>query len=138
MEGYEYLRASKVSPERIVIGDRCIHDSAAYRIANVKLGWMTQEQAEEIEKITKVLYPPELTNPNLVILNPSFQTLRKHLQKRWEEEGKSWKFKERDMEYLESVHKSFEELKELENSIYIGNEFTLRDIERIIEWIKNN
>lgn len=135
MENYEYLRAAKTNPKKIVIGDRCVYDGVAYRNANVKLGWISQSEADKIRVISPILYPPELLSPQVVFLNPDFETLKEHLKTRWKEE-KSWKFKETEMDYLRAVHECFEELKESPNSLYLGEEFSDLDLQRIIDWVQ--
>ena len=126
MENYEYLVAALKHPDKLVIGDRSVHDSRTYRKACVKLGWLTEEQSQEMEKKLPILNLEELLDPYAIVLNSGIDVCRNHLKKRQEETN--WvKFKEQDTDYLTAVCESFETFKGLENIFYIDRKIDYKD-----------
>ncbi len=117
-ESYEYLVAAKKQKDKLIIGDRSVYDAIAYRAAGIELGWLTEEQDKEIEEKLKILNLEEVLTPYCIVLNPGFETCKKHLEKRWKET--SWiKYNEKDMEYLECVCRSFEMFRDYDKVWYI-------------------
>ena len=137
-ENYEYFAAAKREPGKLIIGDRCRYDTCIYRIAGIKLGWISKEQDIEIEEKLRILNLDELMEPFCIILNPGFESCQNHLQKRWNETG--WiKFMETNMNYLKEVCESFQELKSINNILYIGENIDYSKkcaLDNIKNWIK--
>jgi thymidylate kinase len=40
IENYEYWALAIREPGKIIIGDRCVYDGLAYRMAGIQLGWI--------------------------------------------------------------------------------------------------
>lgn len=136
-ENYEYYIAAKRQSNNLIIGDRCIYDSRAYRDAYLKLGLLTKEQDLKIETNLSILNLEELIHPLCIILNPGFNVCKRNLEKRWSETG--WiKFMEKNMEYLKAVCDSYEYFRAKENIYYIDEEITSsldQIVYKIIGWL---
>jgi len=138
-ENYEYLVAAKKDPNKLIIGDRCMVDSKAYRTAGVKLGWISKKEDEEIEERLRILNLDELLDPQCIILNPGFEVCKRNLEKRWKKTG--WvKYKEKDMNYLRIVCDTFEEFEHQQGFLYIGEEidYSKGEITKEVEkWVES-
>ena len=138
IENYEYLMIARREQDKLVIGDRCIHDAHVYGEAGTTLGWLTKEQSSKIEENLRILNQPDLLDPYCIILNPGFEVCKEHLKKRWKETG--WiKFMETDLRYLEVVCESFKGFQGREDFFYIGDEpdYSKAEIlDELVEWIR--
>lgn len=137
IENYEYLDIARKNPDKIVLGNRCFYDVLAYHEAYFKRGWMNEEEESVLISGLIHLFPGELAEPNIIVLNPGFEVCKRHLKMRWETKKK--KFMEDDMDYLRTACESYERFRYYENVLYINHEIDLKnsyDIDRIGEWME--
>ena len=137
IENFEYLQIAERTPEKTVLGNRCIYDNDAYTLAYHARGWITKDELERYERMTYDLYLPQLQEPLAIVLNPPFPVVKAHLEKRWEEKGKKWR--ENDLEYLTAACNAYTTFKERPNVHYIDHEVNLsgkNDIQEIANWFE--
>ena len=137
IENYEYLDIAKKNPDKIVLGNRCIYDVFAYNQVYYKKGWISKETFDFYKKSSRDFFNDENEEPWAIFLNPGFETVYKHLEKRWKEKGKKWK--EDDLEYTRFACQAYEYFKGNENIFYINHEISLEskeDIKKVNGWIK--
>lgn len=137
IENYEYLDIARKNPEKIILGNRCFYDVLAYHEAYFKRGWINKEEKESIFKGLGFLFPGELAEPNIIVLNPGFEVCKRHLQMRWETKKK--KFMENDMDYLKAACEAYKRFRDYSNVMYIDHEIDLKstyDIDKISDWIE--
>jgi thymidylate kinase len=137
IENFEYLSAAKNSPDKVVLGNRCVYDVLAYTQSYFNLGWLDAVKYTGCMQVIFNLFLGDLNNPRAIILNPGFEVCLRHLEKRWSEKGKKWR--EGDMEYLREVVENFKTFRNKDNILYLDREFCLNDrnqIDYINEWLK--
>ncbi len=137
IENYEYLDIARKNPDKIILGNRCFYDVLAYHEAYFERGWMNEEEKDVLVSGLTHLFPGELAEPNVIILNPGFEVCKRHLRMRWKTKKK--KFMEDDMDYLRAACEAYERFRDYSNVFYIDYEIDLKDsydIERISEWIE--
>ena len=132
IEGYEYQEHAKNNPHNIILGNRCKYDVFCYDEAYFKRGWINELENVKLNVLAGVVYN-QLDNPITIILNPGFETCKRHLEKRWETKKK--KFLEDDMDYLRCVCDSYESYKNHENILYIDHEIETEDLIDITNFI---
>jgi deoxyadenosine/deoxycytidine kinase len=129
------------NPGKDIIADRCIYDLIAYDNAFEQLGWISKDEGKRNHETIQNLFAPEDSMmpsmpQNVAILNPPFETLVEHLQKRWKTAQKKWR--EEDFEYLKEVHKAYRLLPEfyyIENLLVIETNTTLEEeVEMFMRW----
>jgi deoxyadenosine/deoxycytidine kinase len=137
LENFEYLQIAEANPEKIILGNRCIYDQRAFNEVYVRHGWLTQHEREQYDTLAELLYPSALSNPKAIILNPGFEVVWQHLQRRWETEEKKWH--EDDREYVHYACDAYLPLKEAPSVFYIDHEISLdssRDVEAVQSWLE--
>ena len=138
VENFEYLDIAKQNPEKIIIGNRCIYDQQTYNEVYHQRGWVTDEELWLSNTLAANFYIESLRNPNAIVLNPGFDIVTRHLQKRWKEKGKKWN--EDDQEYTRLACELYEKLRNRPNVFYIDHEINLESKVEIIEaseWLDN-
>jgi thymidylate kinase len=91
---------------RILIGDRCIHDTLAYVTAYERLGWISADEVVRVRGLAKFLFGPTDWPDRVIFLAPTVDQARSHLEARWKTEAPGWR--EDDRQYLETAVASFE------------------------------
>jgi len=137
IENFEYLEFAKNNPEKIVLGNRCVYGVLAYNWVYYKRGWIDEENYNMLNLHTRDCFKYENQSPLAIILNPGFETVRRHLQKRWGEAGKKWR--EDDERYTELACLAYEQFKNLENVLYIPREADFesgRDVNECFGWME--
>jgi deoxyadenosine/deoxycytidine kinase len=135
IENYEYAETADKNPGKIIIGNRCIYDCLAYNKIYYERGWISKETYDFSEELCKYAFAD--TNPYAIIINPGFETVKKHLEQRWKETKKR-KWGEEDMKFVEITCNVFEEFKGKENIHYIDHEVDLEgriELNEVNEWM---
>ena len=138
IESFEYLKIAKENQGKIVLGNRCIYDSLAYLWVYYKKNWVSEEIYEIYNKHINYFFRDENLRPRVIILNPGFEIILKHLEERWKKNKKKWK--EEDLEYTELACQAFEAYNDKENILYLDHEINLDSRIEIIEignWCQN-
>ena len=102
--------------DKILLVGRCFYDAIAYTQAFFNLGWIDEEQFNNLNLVTEAIFPkkPE----KIIVLNPSLDTLQRQIQSRWKIQEKKWR--EDDFQYLAEVYNQFEIMKN--NDLYLSDE----------------
>jgi deoxyadenosine/deoxycytidine kinase len=138
IENFETMQIAEKNLDKTVIGNRCIYDNDAYTIAYHLRGWITTDERERYEAMTNDLYLPALREPHAIVLNPPFDVVKRHLEKRWQEKGKKWR--EGDLEYLAAACDAYTTFKDRKNVHYIDHEIDLAedtDIKKVSMWFES-
>jgi len=136
VENFEYLEFAKNNPGRIVLGNRCIYDVLAYNWIYVMKNWIDKDTYKKYNLFTFCSFKNENSEPLAIIVNPGLNIVKKHLEKRWNEEGKKWR--EEDIHYAELACQAYERFQNKENILYLNKEIDLEsrsDIKKAYEWI---
>ncbi len=92
-----------------VLCNRCIYDTLAYVRAYEQIRWLTSLERKKLELAGSIIFsgsPEDFRVPqNLIILNPSLETLQRQLRLRWAKGVKKWN--EENLEYLAAVREEF-------------------------------
>ena len=137
IENFCYYNIANQNPEKTVIGNRCIYDQLVFDEVYVKLGWITEDYRKKLDESSQLFYHPNLINPNVIILNPGFDVVKRHLEERWIKKGKKWK--EDNEEYVRLACEGYEKYKDKDNVLYIDHEINLErkeEFESTIEWLR--
>lgn len=137
IENFEYLETAKRNPEKIILANRCIYDVLAYNEVYFKRGWISEETRDRYDGYAREFFREENAEPFAIVLNPGFEAVRKHLEKRWREKGKKWR--EEDLEYARLTCSAYEQFQDREGIFYINHEIDLEskvEIEECSEWIE--
>ncbi|MDD5191876.1 MAG: AAA family ATPase [Candidatus Nanoarchaeia archaeon] len=137
LENFEYLETARRNPDKIVLGNRCIYDQLTYNLVYAYRGWLDKNKVEKYNLLSENLYINSLKEPFAIVLNPGFDVVKKHLEKRWQEKGKKWR--EDDWEYDRLACDVYEQFKDNEKIFYINHEIDLNsgdEISRVYEWMK--
>jgi len=137
IENYEYWRAARSFPEKLVIGDRCIYDTQVFTNMCVQLGWFSQEKADLLCKNLSVLYRPELIGPWAIVLNPGFEISKRHLKAR-RNSGHWVKFGEKDDGFLKASCEAFKSLRDHQRVLYLEERANSPAIQKIKDWMHSN
>ncbi len=138
LENFEYLKIARENPDKIVVGNRCIYDQYAFNEVYLKRGWIDKETKEKYDELSAMFYLDVLRKPYAIVLNPGFESVKRHLEERWKVKGKKWR--EDDLEYILLVCETYEAFRTNENIFYIDHEISLNsdsDINEIREWLSN-
>jgi len=138
IENFEYLDIARKNPEKIILANRGIYDVLAYHEIYFKRGWIRQEEFELLNCFSLETFKGELRNPYAIVVNPGFDVVMQHLQKRWQEKGKKWR--EDDLEYAKLACLSFEQFRENSNIFYIDHEINLEtkvEVFEAFEWLRS-
>lgn len=136
IENFEYLQIAQQNPDKIVIGNRCVYDVLTYNEVYLKKGWINIDEYQNVKKMADILFINENANPKAILLNPGFDAVKRHLEKRWGEKGKKWR--EEDLEYANLACLEYEKLKGHRGIYYIDHEISLEDssvIDELNGWI---
>lgn len=135
IENFEFLQIAKENPEKIVLGNRCLHDVLAYNWVYFNRGWIPKDTYERYNQYARDFFRQDNSEPFAIILNPEFEACKSHLEKRWLEKGKKWR--EEDLEYARLACEAYKRLEGMNNTMYIGHEIDLenREVESISEWL---
>lgn len=131
IENFEYLQIARSNPDRIILGNRCIYDQQIYDKVYYNRGWISEDDFYLSNLLALNFYIPELRKPNAIVLNPGFDVVMAHLEKRWINKGKKWR--EEDLEYTKEACREYENLREKEGIYYIDHEVDLKSGQEIIE-----
>jgi deoxyadenosine/deoxycytidine kinase len=137
IENFEYLKIAKENPDKIILGNRCVYDTLCYVNVYYKRGWISKKTCREYNKHAKDFFRDENQNPYAIVVNPGFEVVKKHLEKRWKEKGKKWR--EEDLEYARLACLEHEKLQDNPLVYYIDHEINLEtreDIEDCNTWIE--
>lgn len=145
IENYEYREIAKKNPEKIVLGNRCIYDQFAYNGVYFSKNWISYKEYTKYNTISEISFVKELQEPYAIILNPGFEVVKKHLEKRWGEKGKKWK--EEDLEYAKLACDAYDRIRYVkersktgkEKILYIDREIDLEsreDIKKVDKWLR--
>jgi thymidylate kinase len=138
IENYEYLLTAKHNPDRIILGNRCFYDVVAYNEVYLNRKWITLGEKEFGDNLAERLFFEENRCPNVIILNPDFEIIKSHLQKRWTEKSKKWR--EEDLEYVRCASLAYQKFKDQENVFYIDKEVDISGdnlLEELCIWMRN-
>ena len=136
LENFEYLQIARQNPEKVILGNRCIYDQYAFNEVFVKRGWIKEEEKERYDENSRLFYLPELHAPRAIVLNPDFNIVTQHLEKRWQTEGVKWR--EQDSEYIWLACEAYKSFRDREEILYIDHRIDLKDKtekDRITDWI---
>jgi hypothetical protein len=134
IENFEYLKIAKENPDKIIIGNRCIYDIFAYNQTYHRKDWIEEDTYQRYDIHAKDFFKSENQEPLAIVVNPGYEVVKKHLEKRWKEKGKKWR--EEDLEYARLVCREFEKLKGNDLIYYIDHEINLETKEEIINCIQ--
>jgi len=137
IENFEYNEIAEKNPDKIIIGNRCIYDCIAYNKIYYERGWISKETYEFSEKLCDYAFAEENLQPYAIVMNPGFEVVKKHLEKRQADTGKK-KWGEDDMEFVKLTCQVFEEFKRHKNIFYIDHETNLESRTELLdvnEWI---
>jgi len=136
IENFECLEIARNNPERIIIGNRCVYDQEVYARVYHKRGWIDEEELNLTWGLRQDAFLEAITTPRAIVLNPGYESVKRHLEKRWSEGKKKWH--EDDEQYTLLACKEYEALHGRDNVLYLDHEIDLRDtfeVERITGWI---
>ena len=136
IENFEYLETAKKTPDKIILGNRCIYDVLAYHWVYHSRGWVSKEDYETYVKYTAEIFLHENAKPYGIVLNPGFDAVMRHLEKRWQEKGKKWR--EDDLEYARLACKAYERFQGRDDILYIDREINLEsrlEVKEGNEWL---
>ncbi|MDO8556800.1 MAG: deoxynucleoside kinase [Nanoarchaeota archaeon] len=136
IENFECLEIARNNPERIVIGNRCAYDQEVYARVYHRRGWIDEEELDLAWDLRRDSFLAAISNPKAIVLNPGYETVKKHLEKRWNEGKKKWH--EDDEQYTLLTCKEYETLNGKDEVLYIDHEIDLNDrseIDKISGWI---
>ena len=136
IENFEYLQIAKDNPEKVILGNRCIYDVKAYNWVYKSRGWITKNTYQLELTYGSAFFREENKEPLAIIVNPGFDVVKKHLEKRWAESGKKWH--EEDMEYASLACKAYEIFRYSDRVLYVDREVDLesnKGLDDIIKWI---
>jgi len=131
IENFEYLKLAKENPDKIILGNRCVYDCQAYHWVFKERGWISQEKYELYDKFLDINFQGELESPKAIVLNPGFEVVKRHLEGRWNGNGKKWR--EDDLDYLELACKAYEKFNGHGKVYYIDHEMNLEDKEEVAD-----
>ena len=112
IEHRENLVYAMTQPSRsVVIGDRCNLDDKAYVAACAELGWITDQNRQDILAHSALTYTMSNTPLpiNFIVLLPPLDWNIERIEERWRE-GQETKWCERNFKYLGVVRQQFEHL----------------------------
>ncbi len=111
IEHRENIVAAMESPENIILGDRCTLDDVMYQTAFLELGWITQEQFNNLEKLQEQTFSlTETPQPMRFILTiPPYPWNVARIEERWRK-NEPVKWRENDLGYLKKVRDAYEVL----------------------------
>jgi hypothetical protein len=138
LENFEYQEIAKQNPCSMIIGNRCIYDQKIYDKVYSERDWIPEEVREHYDLLADNFYINSLKNPQAIVLNPGFEVVKRHLQKRWSEKGKKWR--EDDLDYTRLACLGYERLRGKQNIFYIDQEIDFnhrKDIEDAYEWMRS-
>ncbi|MBW2995540.1 deoxynucleoside kinase [Candidatus Woesearchaeota archaeon] len=128
----DQLNFEKQHPGKIVLGDRCIYDCLIYANAYEKLGWITKQENKKIKQCANTF--DDCKPDNVVVLNPPYETLVKHIKQRWKKSKK--KYREDNFNYLKAVHEEFKQFPFQGNLLYLDEILTVeQEVDKALEWI---
>ncbi|MFA7707451.1 MAG: ATP-binding protein [Candidatus Pacearchaeota archaeon] len=133
-EAKHHLRLQKDNPEKIILGDRCLHDTISYLCAATRHGDLTEEEQEKLLKYQTEIYSKESMPKNIIFVDLPLDHIKAYLKKRWESETKG--FREDQEEYLRIVSDSFRDhFRSVKDFLWIKDpkEF---NVDNIDSWIK--
>lgn len=130
IEHRQNLMGAASKPRSFILGDRSTFDDEAYQDAFLKLGWLSQEEYTNVQKLINFTY--ELTSTpkpcRFIVVLPPYDWNVARLEERWNE-GDELKWRENDLAYLVKVREAFEvKAKELPSE----NVLILRDTDQQI------
>ena len=137
LENFEYLETAKKNPDKIVLANRCIYDQLTYNLVYAYRGWLDKDEVDKYNFLSENFYINSLKEPFAIVLNPGFDIVKKHLEKRWQEKGKKWR--EDDWEYDRLACEVYEQFKDNEKIFYIDHEVDLNsgnEVNQAYEWMK--
>lgn len=133
--------AMSQSPKSVVIGDRCFLDDRAYCAACAKLGWISQQDKDNIARHADLTY--EISNTpkpeNFIILLPPYDWNMARIEERWAE-GIPAKWCERNFHYLGVVREQFTEFaQQLGNRAVVVDETDRKGrVKKIKNWLNDH
>ena len=137
LENFEYMQIAQTHPNEIVLGNRCIYDQESFNEVYVRRGWLSQKEQKKYDSMARMFYHPKLQKPKAIVLNPGFDVVWRHLEKRWLTEDKKWR--ENDKDYIKIACDVYEKFREAEDILYINREICLdssRDTDTIRSWLE--
>jgi len=136
IEAQEMEALSNEFPEKIVLGDRCIHDNLVYSLGFYRLGWIPKDDFEHNEKASKVLFRSHEMPKNVVNVSPPLEWIENKLNERWKTRPKKWH--EDDFDYLREVANAFPEhyskLKGV-NVLQLKETDRQKRVDLVLDWI---
>lgn len=139
LENFEYWKIAEKNSDKIILGNRCIYDQFAFNEVYEKKGWIDSSARKKYDELSLAFYPEFLHRPRAIVLNPGFDVVWKHLQKRWKEKEKKWR--EEDSEYIKLACKAYERFSVMEDIFYFDRKIDLEtkgDFDLIKDWAKRN
>lgn len=136
LENFEYLQEARKNPEKIILGNRCIYDQQVYNRVYSLRGWIKEKERKKYDLLAEYFYADALKHPYAIVLNPGFEAVKRHLEKRWKDYGRKWR--ESDMKYAALACSAYEMLKSNKNVFYIDHEVDLEsraEITQVHEWL---
>jgi deoxyadenosine/deoxycytidine kinase len=106
-EARNHRELESLNPDKIILGDRCMHDTIAYINAALRYGDLDEEEAEVLLGANKESYNPEILPKHIILVSFSFEEIKRYLRERWKTEGVG--FREDDDRYLKIVSRCFDE-----------------------------
>ncbi len=134
----KYHKKLQNKSNKIILEDRCMHDTLSYLKAAFKYGDISNKEYNYLVKKQEEIHPDKLKPKNIVFIDLPLEDILTNLEKRWKTEGKG--FREDDKNYLKTVSESFREYYDTlnaENILKIRNRDEL-DSKYINDWIKNS
>ncbi len=139
LENFESYQVAIKNPDKIILGNRCIYDQLAFNWVYYKRGWITEERKNYFDEVPFNLYIEELREPRAIVLNPGYNIVKEHLEKRWLKKEKKWR--EEDEKYIKLVCESYDRFRDNDKIYYIDHEIDLKkkeEIDNIRKWIIRN
>lgn len=128
-------KLARENPEKVILTNRTVYDSAAYVNAYYKLKWISEDQFQKLDFMIKNFF----FRPYAIILNPPLEVIKNRLGKRRDEATRTNRdkiFKNEDSdEFLGNLYNHFTKFENKNGFVYIkdNDEAT---IQKIIAWVK--
>ncbi|MEK6963144.1 MAG: AAA family ATPase [Nanoarchaeota archaeon] len=131
IENYEVLQMAKAEPDKLILGNRCIYDGYAYSSAFRDLGWVNENEHQQLVGFSRFAFPEEIREPYAIVLNPPFEVVWDRLQNRWQSEEKKWR--EEDKAYAQAACNAYKPLQGHPKVLYLEDNTKTKPV---LDWLE--
>jgi thymidylate kinase len=129
-------KLAKENPGKVILTNRTVYDSGAYINAYHELKWISEDQFQKLDFVTKNFS----LRPYAIILNPPLEVIKNRLGKRRDKATRTNRdkiFKNEDSdEFLENLYNYFTKFKNRDGVVYVEDNNEIA-IQKIIAWVKD-